>query len=147
MCLFKLKKKLGLSKFRYVYICYNKIYIHWFDRKKTLVYCVMTWVLGFLVDLPNLVGWGGHYYDLKTLSCMWNRLASRSYSLFYPIVCIVVPCIAVILCYVRIFVFANQAFHKIADQMTHRKNVNDFKRSLGIAIGLLISFVLFTVCW
>jgi hypothetical protein len=26
--------------------------------------------IGFLVDLPNILGWGGHSFDIHTLSCL-----------------------------------------------------------------------------
>ena len=84
---------------RYVNICYHQHYKKIFGVKQTLVYCAITWVIGVLIDVPNLTGWGGHFYDPKTLNCVWDRLASQSYSIFFPMSSIVIPCIIILICY------------------------------------------------
>ena len=37
------------------------------------MHCLITWLVGVLIDVPNLIGWGGHYYDYDSLSCVWDR--------------------------------------------------------------------------
>ncbi len=93
---------------------------------------------------------------------MWNRLASHSYSIFFPMSSIVIPCICILFCYIRIFIFARKAKARVAQgahdlsgtvKITHgsgkkgRKSNDDFKRSLKLAKGLFASFLLFTICW
>lgn len=111
-------------------------------------------------------GWGGHYYDEKTLNCVWDRLASHSYSIFFPMSSIVVPCISILFCYMRIFFYANGAKTKVIPKhavsmasssksnastiITSSTNVldhNSLSRSIRIAKGLFASFMLFTLCW
>ena len=94
----------------------------------------------FFNDLNNYKGWGGHYYDEKTLSCLWNRLASQSYSIFFPMSSIIVPCLAILYCYVRIFIYSHRS--KVRSHAT-----NNINQSLRLAKGLFISFMLFFVCW
>ena len=69
-------KLLKISKnLRFIFICHNKTYLKYFNMKETFAYCLITWLGGFLIDMPNLNNWwGGHYYDLDMLSCVWNRL-------------------------------------------------------------------------
>ena len=102
--------------------------------------------MNFLFFIP--VGWGGHYYDLQTLSCAWDRLASQSYSIFFPMSSIILPCIVTMICYMRIFIYARNASNKIAEKNSKKKDsLSDLKRSVRIAKGLFASFMLFVICW
>ena len=134
---------------RYFHICHTHLYGKWFTNKKSVVYCIITWVIGIMIDIPNLTGWGGHYYDLKTLSCVWDRLASLSYSIFFPMSSIVMPCVLIMICYLRIFLFAYRSNSKVeaVNKKDHKNNTKDLHKSLRIAKGLFASFLLFTVCW
>ena len=66
-------KVVPVFEFRYLNICHNSLYKKIFTRQHTIQLCIMAWTFGFLVDLPNFVGWGGHYFDKKSANCMWNR--------------------------------------------------------------------------
>ncbi|CAF0837503.1 unnamed protein product [Brachionus calyciflorus] len=133
---------------RYIHICHHTHYNRMFTAKKTIFYCAITWFIGISIDLPNLLGWGGHYYDLKTLNCVWNRLASFSYTLFFPLSSIVIPCVLIAVCYIRIFMYSRTAKLKVApSEKSGKSKSNDFKKSLKIAKGLFASFMLFTACW
>lgn len=75
-------KKLKRNYFkRYVKICHNHLYAKLFTRNRTLIYCAICWLIGCLIDIPNFTGWSRHAFDLDTLNCMWDRLASESYSM------------------------------------------------------------------
>lgn len=87
----------------------------------------------------SLLGWAGHIYDKKTLSCVWNRLASLSYSLFGVIVCIITPCVLIFLFYMKIFIFSYKS--KAKARSLNRNH------SLRLAQGLFVSFMLFAICW
>nr|QVK45856.1 G protein-coupled receptor [Proales similis] len=145
-CRVTLKEKISsmVPKYirRYIHICHQNLYEKAFTVRKTILYCAITWVIGFAIDLPNVLGWGGHYYDLKTLNCVWNRLASQSYSIFFPMSSIIIPCVCIFFCYLKIFMFASKIKNRVAG--SHK---SDLKRSLKIAKGLFASFMLFTVCW
>ncbi|CAF0992446.1 unnamed protein product [Brachionus calyciflorus] len=131
---------------RYFIICNNKWYKKIFSFKKTILYCLINWIIGILVDLPNLTGWGGHYYDSKTTSCIWNRLKSHSYSIFFPTSSILFPSVFILICYVRIFVFAKNSRKKVMNLSKENKK-KGFNKSVKLAKGLFCSFMLFTACW
>jgi hypothetical protein len=118
---------------------YDKI----FTIKKTIGFCLLSWCVGVLIDLPNFLGWGGHYYDEKALGCLWNRLASHSYNIFFPMTTIVIPSFLVFICYSRIFWFIRKKGFKNNTNTAGR----DFKKSIKIAQGLFASFLFFTLCW
>ena len=129
---------------RFIYICYHNYYNKMFTKRLTLLYCGITWVIGLAINLPMVFGWADYFYDPKSLNCIWNRLASQSYSIFFPMSSIVIPCCLILFFYIRIFVFANK--NKLKVSATHSK-VKDLSKSLKIAKGLFGSFMLFTLCW
>ncbi len=139
---------------RYINICHNRIYKDYFNLNRAISLCIFTWIAGTLVDLPNFLGWGGHFFDPKSANCMWNRLASSSYSIFFPTTAIFVPCVAIFFCYMRIFIFVYQAkskTHAIDNNSISSKssslNSREMTQSLRVAKSLFASFGLFTVCW
>ena len=85
-------------------------------------------------------GWNTHWYDTKLLSCIWNRLGSRSYAMFFIYTCIMTPCAAIFYFYMRIFLYAWRSKGRAANNSSVRK-------SLHIAKGLFASFMLFALCW
>ena len=129
---------------RYINICYHNSYHKMFTKRLTLLYCGITWVIGFAVNLPVLLGWADFSYDHKTLNCVWDRLASQSYSIFLPISCIVTPCCLIFFFYFRIFWYASKNKLKVASANSMTK---DLSKSLRIAKGLFASFMIFTICW
>ena len=140
-----------LSFNRYINICKHKWYSKIFSKQKTYLYCVITWCAGFIVDLPNLIGWGRHSYDINTLSCLWDRRASHSYSLFFPLTTIVIPSICILVFYIRIYLFVRESKKKIFSTKekdnkikTHSKTS---KLQINVAKGLFSAFALFTLCW
>lgn len=84
-------------------------------------------------------GWNSHWYDVKTLSCLWKRVGTRSYVIFFVTTCIMLPCAAILYFYTRIFYFAFKSKARL-----HNANVRE---SLRIAKGLFAAFFLFSLCW
>ena len=133
-----------------------------FTRNKTLIYCGICWIIGITIDMPNFLGkltwlrhlnlvlilnslnpqkgWGGHAYDNKTLNCMWNRLASQSYSIFFPMSSIIIPCLLILFCYTRIGSFVIRSKQRVLKSKR-------FRSTLRVTKGLFASFFLFTICW
>ena len=121
-------------------ICHNSIYIKVFTFKNTLFICLLTWILGLSVDLPNFFEWGGHFFDHKSANCMWNRLASHSFSIFFATTTIFLPCVLIFSCYMRIFFYAFKVKRKVLKSKSLMK-------SLKITKSLFATFILFSICW
>lgn len=130
---------------RYLHIIYHYRYKKIFTTRNTVIFCSITWFLGFLVDLPNIVGWGGHAYSNNTLTCLWNRHKSHSYTIFFPMTTIVIPCCLIAYWYTRIFLHAYSSKRKIASKGD--KSSSSMSKSLHIAKGLFGSYFLFTISW
>ncbi len=99
---------------------------------------MLNWIIGFLIDLPNFFGWGRHAYSKNILSCLWDRAASHGYTLFMPLVSIVLPSVLVFIFYLKIFIFVLDS---------KRKTTKNLNAQIHIAKGLFGSFALFASCW
>jgi hypothetical protein len=129
---------------RFIRICHSNIYSKLFTKKLTTIYCSICWLIGLLINLPNILGWSNFIYDKDTLNCMWNRLASRSYSIFFPLSSIIIPCFIILYFYLSIFIYAVRSHSRAISQ----RNGNDnLIYSLRVAKGLFVSYLLFVFCW
>jgi hypothetical protein len=129
---------------RFIRICHSNIYSKLFTKTLTTIYCSICWLIGLLINLPNILGWSNFIYDKDTLNCMWNRLASRSYSIFFPLSSIIIPCFIILYFYLSIFIYAVRSHSRAISQ----RNGNDnLIYSLRVAKGLFVSYLLFVFCW
>ncbi len=127
---------------RYVYIVRHQYYRKIYTRITTPIMCVSIWICAFLFQLPNLVGWGGHGFDRKIVSCTWDRVANRANALFTVLVCIMMPVIITAITYLSIFLY----FRKCSKQVEIlQSNNNSSQRKL--AKTLFITFFIFVSCW
>ncbi|XP_052268223.1 melatonin receptor type 1B-A-like [Dreissena polymorpha] len=88
---------------RYVFVCKNVWYDTIFKRPVCILMCACAWVLAFLFEFPNFVGWGDHYFDQKSQQCIWDRTASFSYTLVVAAGLIGSPLLLMGVCFVLIF--------------------------------------------
>ncbi|XP_074641503.1 melatonin receptor type 1C-like [Tubulanus polymorphus] len=99
----------AISFNRYILICVNRLYNTIFTWKKTIAYAVSLWVIAWvLLDLPNYLFWGSHAYDMKTMACSYDRLASFSYTAFFVTMFVTIPLITVFFCNVSIYNFVRR---------------------------------------
>ena len=75
-----------------------------FTWKNTLVLTGCLWIGAFFLDLPNMLGWGDHTYDMKTLACSYDRVASYSFTLFFITMFVTIPLCTVVFSNVNIYV-------------------------------------------
>ena len=131
---------------RYISICRHSTYDKIFSKRKLAFYILFIYVWGCLNNVANIAGWGGFSYDLKSLTCVWNRLASRSYSIFIICVGILIPSGFILFFYLKIFIHVSKSTNKIGayDSST---STHTMKKSVKIAKCLFLSFLTFGICW
>ena len=122
-----------------------KTYRYYFSVKTTIKMCLLAWSLGITADLPNFFGIGDHVYDLKVLSCHFDRLKAP-YTITIAIVCVIIPCVCIGVLYTKIFYYTSQIRNKLSSQTLFQKYRTTF-RAVKIAKSLFASFVLFFICW
>lgn len=70
---------------------------------------------------------------------MWNRNSNLSYNWYLVFINVVIPCLGIIFCYSRIYVFAQNSKNR-----SHNLSVN---RSIHLAKTFFVSFMVYTICW
>lgn len=142
---------LGLiSLNRYVYICHNKIYDKIFSHKKNLFFCLGTWVLAFLLEMPNFFGFGGHGFDMKNLQCIWMRTASASYTLIVGVLLIAMPLILMTIAYLMIFAAIQKSKRTVYSHAAlcwPGAKKRQLKETIKSARSLFIVVIAFLICW
>ena len=94
---------------RYIYICKEHLYGKIYTVRKTLAMCISLWVLSFVAKVINLLGWGGHGYDRKSLLCNWDRLADLSYTVIMLTVSLLFFALLTSLLYGQIYRFVQKS--------------------------------------
>ncbi len=130
---------------RYAYICHKKNYKKYFELKYTILFSCLSWFLGIIMDLPNYLGLGGHYFDKKTYNCTWNRLNNRIYTLLLMFISILIPSFLILIFYFRIYIFVMKSKQKLFSY-TRKKKIK-LEITLRVAKGLFLSFLIFAICW
>lgn len=142
----------AISFNRYIHICNNFWYKRVFTMRNSLLMCLALWVACILFALPNFFGWGAHIYDRKTLSCIWDRTADLSFSVFI-FGGVTFPILLISICYLLIFCHVHKSKNKIHAQpgvgshLQERNTSRKRKNSMRLVRTLFIIFVIFVICW
>ena len=142
---------------RYVHICKSPSYDRIFSARNTVVMCILIWVISFInIELPNLVGIGGHRFDPKGFYCTFDRMASYYWSVTVSVVIFGIPLVITIWCYVKIYlhVMASKKRINTMAQATSKDggpqkqaNAADRNNSTKLAKTLFVIFIVFVSCW
>ena len=54
-------------------ICYNSLYEKMFNRTKTILYCMLTWLTAPIINIFIIQLNDAYHFDEKTKKCMFNR--------------------------------------------------------------------------
>ncbi|XP_064609492.1 octopamine receptor Oamb-like [Liolophura sinensis] len=134
---------------RYIHICHKDLYPKLYTPCKGALMLIALWIVSFLLEMPNFFGFGGHGYDRKTLTCLWDRTAHYGYNLFFVFFGVCTPLVIIAACYTKIFIFAHQAKRKIAMTANRpaTKAGKERAESMKLAKTLFAIFVCFCLCW
>lgn len=150
-CVCSMMNLAAISINRYVMINKHSYYSRIFTKKKTIFYCCFLWFIAFLVELPNLVGWGGHTFDLKTLGCSFDRLLSFPYVIFLSIAALWLPLSLIMFCYLKIYLYVRNSRRQLAKTMNtltkDKKKQKRQKEDVHLARTFFIVFLSFLLCW
>nr|QVK45863.1 G protein-coupled receptor [Proales similis] len=128
---------------RYLAIIYPKSYKRWFTLRKAAVYCLITWLASFLIEVVNFTEIGGRLFDQKTKSCLFDRL-KKGFTIPFVVICIYLPCIVISICYLQIFLFIKQVKGRVQNQVNSAKSS---RLTILVAKSLFAAFFLFAICW
>lgn len=110
------------------------------------------WFACFLVDLPNLVGWGRHAFDERLQLCTYDFTYTYGYTLYFIGVGFGLPLCVSVYCYIQIvrhYKNSNKILVRRAigtseynQSVVTRKQLNADKRLLKSVLIILVVFVL-----
>lgn len=138
---------------RYIFVCKNKYYDTIYTKRTTPLMCIAIYIVVFLTDLPNFLGWGGHTYDFKTMGCSFDRLASLSYTLFLSITIYWIPFILVMFCYIAIYLYVRKTRKLLKTTLDKSSSSNDLllearrQENIRMVRTFFIVVVCFLLCW
>ncbi|CAC5401053.1 unnamed protein product [Mytilus coruscus] len=143
-CIVSLGSITFLSFNRYILICHNSYYEKIFSRRSCIIMCLSLYVVGMIMVLLNYAGIGGHGFDDKSLECIWDRMATYSYTVVFSVCLVWIPLIVVGISYFKLFLFVR---HK-RKQVTSRANAPIIdNKSLRLAKTIFIVYAVFSICW
>ncbi|XP_046363962.1 melatonin receptor type 1B-A-like [Haliotis rufescens] len=134
---------------RYTFVCHRDIYDKIYTRTACVVMCIFAWVIAFLFEFPNHVGWGGHVFDEKNHQCIWDRTASFSYTMVVSVGLIGSPLLLMCLCYILIFchIYRTKVNIYRIDTDDPERMKKAWKETLRTSRTLFVVFSVFVVCW
>ena len=117
--------------------------------RKSLLMIVALWVVSFLFVLPNFIGWNHQTYDHETMSCIWDRQADFSYTLFFVATGIGCPMVMISVCYVMIYRHVRRSELQVRDTQAIAGLMSKKERmhSVRLARTLFVIFVTFATFW
>ena len=131
----------GIALNRYIAICHSKIY-HTLYSQRTMPFIIaFQWLMGFLIDAPNIFGWGEHGYDEQGQICTYIYTKSYTYTLYLIIGGTVIPMFVVPFCYFRIYFLVR----KSSRQLEHNSESVVFNRSNPDVQTLKVVFTIWLV--
>ncbi|XP_076089883.1 melatonin receptor type 1B-A-like [Mytilus galloprovincialis] len=143
-CISSLGSITFLSLNRYILICHYSYYEKIFTRRSCIIMCISLYLVGMIMVLLNNAGIGGHGFDDKSLECIWDRMATYSYTVVLSVCLVWVPLIVVGMSYLRLFYYVRNK----RKQIVSRENVQNIdNRSLRLAKTIFIAYAIFSTCW
>ncbi|XP_077977559.1 melatonin receptor type 1B-B-like [Glandiceps talaboti] len=145
-CICSLWNIMMVSINRYIYICKSDHYRKIYTVPNALAMAIGVWVICFLIDFPNFVGWGDHGYDGKTMVCSYSRTASFSWIMFFIFSAVGLPLCVILGCYLRVYLFVRRHATKIAGGFK-TKNWKIRRKDIQLMKTLFAIFIVFSLCW
>lgn len=131
---------------RYMYICSHDKYTRIFTKRKSICMCVSVYFVGGFLVLLNAAGIGDHGYDRKSIECIWDRMATQSYTIVFSITLVWIPSIMITTCYLRIYLHVRE--HSKRMRIHNQMGVSTTMRvNFHLAKTLCIIFIVFITCW
>lgn len=148
---------------RYFHICNYSVYRKLFTKRNVVLMCLSFWCIGLVLVLFNLAGIGDHSFDRKSLECIWDRMASRSFTVVFSVVMVWIPLCSISFSYIKIYQHVMKSKKRVHVATVHSMALpntlgnpkiypksmreRDNERGLRLAKTLFVIYAVFTVCW
>ncbi|KAL3314538.1 Melatonin receptor, partial [Cichlidogyrus casuarinus] len=141
---------LAVAICRYTCIVHCKYYDKIYTHCNSILFCVLVWVIAMALNSGNF-GWSEYTFERKTRSCLWSRMASFSYTLFFSLFAVGVPMIATLYLYILTFKHVWDSArriqsHKVNSEET-KKLSTAYKGNLKLAKTMALIYAGFLFNW
>nr|ANO39009.1 GCR029 [Schmidtea mediterranea] len=134
---------------RYIFIVHNSLYHKVYTRRNTVLFCIGLWIIAFIAQMGNEIGWGDNAFDRKTLSCIYSRTAARSFTNFFAGFLVMAPIIFTAVCYILIFYHWKKSANRVKEMKgeNSKKQNSEANNSMRLARMLFVIYFTFVMCW
>ncbi|XP_072025215.1 G-protein coupled receptor 161-like [Amphiura filiformis] len=101
---------------RYIAIVKSLHYHEWITKKTVCLFIGWIWGQSFLFSMCPLLGWGAYAYSYSQSLCIVKWEEDQSFAIVGLVFCFVLPFVAMIFCYCRIFIVAREHNKKVRMQ-------------------------------
>ncbi|XP_072018180.1 melatonin receptor type 1A-like [Amphiura filiformis] len=138
----------SVSLNRYFYICHRVIYTKIYNQRTVPFMVIGLWLIAFLIDLPNYLGWGDHIFDTRNFFCTYDYAYNFSYTRGYVTVLgFVVPVCILCYSYFRIFVVFRGSNRRIRKHVTNPSSQNQENQDKRLLKTVGMICIVFMVMW
>ncbi|XP_037079693.1 G-protein coupled receptor moody-like [Pollicipes pollicipes] len=131
---------------RFVMIAFNDLYKKIYERRWVVVQIAFIWLYSFGMLTPTLAGsWGRFGYHPLLMTCTIVRVNGHSAKIALFWIGFLIPCIAIIICYIGIFLVISGM--KETSQQKKSREERARKNEMRITRMSLVIFLTFLVCY
>lgn len=129
---------------RYFMVVRNSIYRRVFTTRNTVLFVATVWLIGLLLALPPLLGWGRYAYNGNRAHCMIDWGYSVSYLITLQVLSYPAPVTTMSFCYYNILRHTQQSKKRLQEISNHRGvSKEDKKMRLTLMLLLVLSCFFF----
>ncbi|XP_072046737.1 melatonin receptor type 1A-like [Amphiura filiformis] len=141
----------AVSVNRYIYICHRVIYSKIYNQRTLPFMVIGLWLIAFLLDLPNYLGWGDHIFDTRQLLCNYDYSYNLSYTRYHLIALgVIVPVCVLCYSYFRIFMTFRSSSRRMRQHATNPSSSQKEKPQTAdrrVLKTVAIICIVFLVMW
>lgn len=126
-------------------VCYHEKYERIFTKCSCICMCIGVYFVGGFLVLLNAADIGGHGYDHKSLECIWDRMATYSYTVVFSIALVWIPSLTIGVCYTKIYLYVRAHKTRMNEQYPHSKQ--SVIKSIRLTRTLFFIYAVFVTCW
>ncbi|UYV82943.1 hypothetical protein LAZ67_22001459 [Cordylochernes scorpioides] len=133
---------------RYILISHPRLYPRVYSRVNIVLMILFTWIFPVVLVFPTLFGkWGRFGYDPTILNCSILEVNGKSPKVFLFILGFLIPCVAILACYSRIFLVVRRSRLRVQQHGDRQGMTRQKKEEYRLTKMVLVIFCSFVCCY
>ena len=118
-----------ISLSRFALICHPQIFDKTFSLRNSLIYSVITWIIGFVLPIGAVTGWTEIVYNPKTKACSYSRLVGHDFHYFLVSFFFGIPLAISVVSYASLYVTVKRSANRTKIAPLRDPNANSTARN------------------